>query len=687
MVLHMLGGIMLYRKITSIKKKILLTVGGSTAVLLAAAALLVIQQIAAQTRAQVEAEANSLMQKESVAVGQFFAEYAQVAKTFLHSPQFQQWFVDYPGRGTELNTVPGYNQINQTFKTISSGDATILSAFFALTRSAEYFREDSRTGVDTEGPDKGVVDKGYFATQRPWYIETMQHNKFFVGSPSADFTTGIVSAVVEGPVYLPDGTLLGVGGLDLHINKVGDKVETIRYQGEGLPFLLDGKGQIVHFSDRSGIATKANDLIAELDKKVPATSGFAALAKAAQLSRAGFTPVQLNGADFYAAFQPVSREFPQMNWLVGILIPAALIDAPIESAVQWSVAGALLILTLITLSIMFTTTLIAKPLQQLTEAMQDIASGDGDLTRRIDIAAQDEVGALARHFNTFVSKLRHSLAQTQQQAEQVKQSSEHLNQVVGLTNQEIQHEKLQIDSVSAAVTEMAATVQEISRNAQSTSQAAAEADERGQQGARLSQLAVNDMDSLNQSMLSAVEVVIGLAKESESIGTVVDVIKGIAEQTNLLALNAAIEAARAGEQGRGFAVVADEVRSLAGRTRESTDDIRRMVEKLQHIAKQAEDVMQQGRSQTEVSAERARAMQQSLTAISAAIMVVQQQSTQIAVATEQQTIVADDINRSLTAITALVDNTAGHAQELTGEARQLDNSASALNQVVAQFRI
>jgi methyl-accepting chemotaxis protein len=195
------------------------------------------------------------------------------------------------------------------------------------------------------------------------------------------------------------------------------------------------------------------------------------------------------------------------------------------------------------------------------------------------------------------------------------------------------------------------------------------------------------MESLNQSMVSAVDVVVGLAKESENIGTVVDVIKGIAEQTNLLALNAAIEAARAGEQGRGFAVVADEVRSLAGRTRESTDDIRRMVEKLQFIAKQAEDVMQLGRSQTEISADRARAMQQSLTAISAAIMVVQQQSTQIAVATEQQTIVADDINRSLTAITALVDNTAEHALELTGEARQLDNSASALNQVVAQFRI
>lgn len=678
---------MLYKKITSIKQKILLTVGGSTALLLGLAAIIGVNYIANQTEAQVQAQVNSLMRKEAVGVGQFFAEYAQVAKTFLHNPQFQQWFKNYPGRGTELNGLEGYEDINNTFKTISGMDSNILSAFFALDRSAEYFREDSRTGVDKEGPDAGKLDKGYFATQRPWYKESVQHDKFFVGSPSADFTTGIVSAVVESTIYSPDGKLLGVGGLDLHINKVGDKVDKISYEGEGIPFLLDSLGQVVHFSNKSGVEIKANDKLDEFEQKFDETEGFANIAEAARTSQSGFVPVTFRGVEYYASFEPVKRDFPEMQWLVGILVPAELIDGPIESAVNWASTMTLLILIVVVLSILLSTTLITRPLIDLTHAMKDIASGEGDLTRTINIDQNDEVGALAKHFNTFISKLRTSLENTRQQAMQVQSSSQHLNQVVTLTNQEIQHEKAQIDSVSAAVTEMAATVQEISRNAQETSGAADDAQRRGQQGFLLSEQAVNDMNVLDRSMVEAVDVVMGLAKESENIGTVVDVIKGIAEQTNLLALNAAIEAARAGEQGRGFAVVADEVRSLAGRTRESTDDIRRMVEKLQQIAKNAEEVMQRGRSQTEVSAERAQSMQQALCAISEAIVVVQQQSTQIAVATEQQTIVADDINRSLHSITQLVDNTASHAEELYGEARQLDSSATELNQVVGQFKI
>jgi methyl-accepting chemotaxis protein len=294
---------------------------------------------------------------------------------------------------------------------------------------------------------------------------------------------------------------------------------------------------------------------------------------------------------------------------------------------------------------------------------------------------------LAQHFNTFISKLRHSLQRTSEQSALVHQSSQKLNKVAGQTDSEIQNNKLQIDAVSAAVTEMSATVHEISRNAQQTSAAASAAQKRGSEGVVLSQAALQDMSALASTMTQAVDVVIGLAKESENIGAVVDVIKAIAEQTNLLALNAAIEAARAGEQGRGFAVVADEVRSLAGRTSESTGHIRTMVEKLQAIAKDAEAKMQQGREQTQLSSERATSMQSALNAIGQAIEVVQQQSAAIAVATQQQGVVAEDINLNIHRITQLIDSTASHTTELNAESTLLNKAAHQLKTITGQFKL
>jgi methyl-accepting chemotaxis protein len=678
---------MSYIKKLSIKQKLLTAVGGSVALLLVLCALFTVNHLSQLTRQQVQAEVDSLVTTESVNIGKFFAQYAQVARTFLEAPQFQAWFQAYPVRNAELNSVPGYQEINNSFIKISERDPNILSAFFALDRTAEYFRENSRTGVDKEGPDAGDVSKGYFATQRPWYKLSLEHNKFFVGSPSADFTTGIVSAVVEGPVYLPDGTLLGVGGLDLHLDKLGEQVERIRYLGQGFPFLLDSVGQVVHFSKAAGVDIKANDPLALLDKNIADTTGFSALEQAAKEQKSGFTKVSLSGKSYYVSYRPVSLEFPKMNWLVGLLIPAELIEAPVQQATAWALFATLLMLAVITVVVIMTTQRIIRPLSDLTVAMKDIASGEGDLTRTLAIQSSDEVGVLAQHFNSFIGKLRLSLQSTSEQSALVHHSSRQLNKVASQTDHEIQNNKLQIDAVSAAVTQMSATVHEISRNAQETSSAASVAQKRGSEGSALSQAALEDMSVLAGTMTEAVDVVVGLAKESENIGAVVDVIKAIADQTNLLALNAAIEAARAGEQGRGFAVVADEVRSLAGRTSESTGHIRSMVEKLQSIAKEAELKMQQGREQTQLSSERAKAMQGALIAIGQAIEVVQQQSSQIAVATQQQGVVAEDINQNLHRITQLVDTTAAHAAELTSEAQQLDQAATTLSSVVSQFRI
>ncbi|WP_425414157.1 methyl-accepting chemotaxis protein [Pseudomonas cremoricolorata] len=270
---------------------------------------------------------------------------------------------------------------------------------------------------------------------------------------------------------------------------------------------------------------------------------------------------------------------------------------------------------------------------------------------------------------------------------QIASAAEELSAVTGQTSAGVNSQKVETDQVATAMNEMAATVQEVARNAEQASEAALMADQQARQGDQVVGEAIAQIERLASEVLNSSEAMNELKSESEKIGSVLDVIKSVAQQTNLLALNAAIEAARAGEAGRGFAVVADEVRSLAQRTQQSTEEIEELIASLQHGTQRVAGVMDASRGLTDSSVELTRRAGGSLETITRTVSSIQAMNQQIATAAEQQSAVAEEINRSVMNVRDISDQTAAASEQTASSSVELARLGSHLQGLVARFRL
>lgn len=324
----------------------------------------------------------------------------------------------------------------------------------------------------------------------------------------------------------------------------------------------------------------------------------------------------------------------------------------------------------------------------LTFIAKDIERGDVDLTQALQPPGKTKVGdALAKGTNTMLEKFAVTLKEFSEATNSISASTHTVSSLVNESSQNMRTQRIETDQVATAITELSASAEEVSRNAQLGADATKVADEEAQNGAKIVNEAVDTIQELAGSLSNASNVIHGLEEDSESIGSVLAVIQGIAEQTNLLALNAAIEAARAGEQGRGFAVVADEVRTLASRTQVATEEIKTIIEQLQARSKEAVAVMAKGCDNANSGVEKATAAGKALNDIASKVADIDDMNALIATAAKEQCSVAEEVNQSVIRISQLTEQTTEGSSQASQASQELELQASRLKELASHFKV
>ncbi|WP_345844973.1 methyl-accepting chemotaxis protein [Shewanella algae] len=389
---------------------------------------------------------------------------------------------------------------------------------------------------------------------------------------------------------------------------------------------------------------------------------------------------------------------PGTDWIIGTGAYVDDIEASVaeyrQTALEdmegklWLTLMIVIVITLITATlILFAAQRTVTPIRNMLDNLNDIAQGEGDLTKRLQVHGEDEIAQLGQAFNRFVDKLQHIIRDVTTATHEVQDASGSIHAQTQAIAAQLANHNNETDQVVTAITEMSSTAQEVAMNTTQVAEATHVASDEVAKAQECVDTSLTEISTLMAEINSAADHIQSLSEQSQRINSVLSVIGGIAEQTNLLALNAAIEAARAGEQGRGFAVVADEVRSLASRTQASTLEINEMLSELHRLVSQAVSAMEESQQSCHRSVESSKLISESLGAVTSSVTSINDMSTQIATAATEQSSVTEEINRNIYAIQEIVAELLHSSEDAARVSQTVSHSGDNLGKLVNQFRV
>ncbi|MGY4526796.1 methyl-accepting chemotaxis protein [Pseudomonas sp. TE21394] len=549
---------------------------------------------------------------------------------------------------------------------LNSLDLLTQKTVFATFLAAYVGTQDGQFVTPT--PDD--MPKGYDPRERPWYQAAVASAHTILTQPYLDPSNNQLTMTIADPVFRSNGRLAGVVGGDLSLEALIEIINAQDFSSDGAAFLVSEDGTILVHPNQDLVMRPLND----------AFSGVKAIEADVVYE------VQQQGKSRLLTFAPVNG-LPSVKWFIGVSVDKdqafgtlSLFRKTTAVATFGAVIAIVSVLGLLLKILM-------RPLRAMGSAMRDIAEGEGDLTRRLTIRGNDEFGELGSSFNRFVERIHESIREVSTAAIEVNEVARRVVRESNLSVTNLDQQAARTAGVAAAINELGATAQEIARNAATASQSSTDARSLTADSQVVVGETITAINQLSTNIAASCATIEELNASTANIGQILDVIAGISQQTNLLALNAAIEAARAGEAGRGFAVVADEVRSLAHRTQESAQQVHVLISQLQTGAGGAVTLMEKSQGRSTKSVEVANLAGDHLAEIARRIAEIDGMNQSVAVATEEQTSVVESLNIDITQINELNQSGVKALQSTLLACTDLESEARRLERLVKGFQI